>query len=101
MTTMELIGAVVGSNLVSSLTTFLATRKKQSIDADQKIRDTIMKILEDERKDNETCEKRVIELTNRVETLISENSGLRSQVTELKEQITLLTNMVLAHYAKV
>lgn len=100
MQLIELVGSVLGTGAFTSLLTYLATRRQQTLDSETKVRDTILKVLDDERKENATCEERVTQLTGRIEELVQQNSALKQQITDLEVMVTTLRETLLQTYLK-
>jgi hypothetical protein len=93
----EIITAILGSSGLTALGTYFATRQKQSLSGDEQVRATFQQLLQDERKENHFNDSKVIELTARIEVLITENTSLRTQITHLQEQLDIIQTMFVDH----
>lgn len=100
MDLLTMVSGFLGAGGFASLLTYLTTRRKQTIDAETQIRETILKVLEDERRENATCEERVAQLTTRVEELVTQNAALRQQISDLEDLVRGLRETLLATYAR-
>lgn len=100
MTILEALVAILTSSLISSVLTYLTARKKQDATSEEKVRDTIFKILDQEREDNETCEQKVAALAVKVETLLIENAALKAQLSTLTDTCEQMRELLFAEYLK-
>lgn len=93
----EIITAVLSSSALTGIGTYLATKQKQQLSGDEQVRATFQKLLEDERKENHINDSKVIELTCRIEQLITENAALKTQIQHLEIQLDDIKNLFLNH----
>lgn len=96
-----LIPAVLGSSAITALASglwqYLSRRRRQTIDWDSQAKETVLRVLADERQENAEQGKTISLLSARVEQLIVENSALKAQIaileTKLDTALQLLHNM--------
>lgn len=83
-----LIPAVLGSSAVTALASglwgYLSRRRRQTIDWDQHAKETVLKVLADERQENAEQGKTITLLSARIEQLIVENAELKNQIRVLE-----------------
>lgn len=92
---------LLGGGFGTALFSFLKDRKAQQATAEEQVRNYMLKVLEEEREDGNSCEEKVEKLTARIEQLIAENAHLRGQVTELQDSVKALRDFILTNYSKV
>ena len=93
-----LTAAILGSSAVTALAgglwSYLTKRKRQQIDWDSQAKSTVMKVLDDERKENEKQGAQVEALTKRIEVLILENAELKKQIALLELKLDRAMEML-------
>lgn len=99
MDLIQLVGTVVGTSGLTGFFSYMLAKAKLNKESEDSVRAFLKKILDEERKENATCEERVTTLTGRVEELLVQNSALKAQIETLEESLKSLRELLLAHYS--